>query len=450
MAPSDDLDEARHHVEQAQSALHDAEAAHRDSGPAFRRKARDGADPDARDELPDDWQEQQAAAAEVGDGTNPTKKADSKETRSNLDEFYQDPSDAVKKGMLDSKLKSDILGRPFVEVQRESGVKFRDYGDRITAPANIKADDMRAMVATAKEHGWPSIELKGPKRFKEAAWMEAQREGIKTKGFEPSPELVQRLQKEREDHPERFADLREHGDTDRFDTDRAVTARDRALPTQADTVERADAFLAKAGPDATVHRGGEGQPAPGEMRPWVKMNAAVANQPLLEDKTPGPGARNAHKMLEASGVLKVVQDQEAAGRPFEGKMGRTLSAVANASQYQPDSRDTVIDAEFTVIETRSAEAGRTPEALPSKEDRLALPAPTNDGVDHGSQVAQPKRPRPRPLSDENRKLLESGKQGQTRAQPVQTAERAPQAKPADKDAQAAAMALAIRRQQGRG
>lgn len=61
----------------------------------------------------------------------------------------------------------------------------------------IDDKDAKAIVALAKMRGWKSIELHGTLKEKDNMWLEAQRQGLPVKGYEPSAEMKAKWEAEK-------------------------------------------------------------------------------------------------------------------------------------------------------------------------------------------------------------------------------------------------------------
>lgn len=61
---------------------------------------------------------------------------------------------------------------------------FRDRGDKLVAFQNDPST-VASLVAIARHRGWSSLEVRGDDDFRREVWMEAQRFGLKTKGYRP-------------------------------------------------------------------------------------------------------------------------------------------------------------------------------------------------------------------------------------------------------------------------
>lgn len=102
-----------------------------------------------------------------------------------------------------------------LEISLASGFKFQDNGTQITCGSNpgdkFHPDDVYAMMRAAREKGWDSIKLTGTDEFKEAAWLEAQRQGVGVEGFSPSPELIAQWEQEKAENPDLYGPDQDHG-----------------------------------------------------------------------------------------------------------------------------------------------------------------------------------------------------------------------------------------------
>lgn len=88
----------------------------------------------------------------------------------------------------------------YVDVNNSRTVLFSDKGNKLTTSKNPDAQTVKDMVEVAKAKGWDSVKLKGNKDFKRMAFIELESQGIKSKGYSPTPEdlsMVERLREER-------------------------------------------------------------------------------------------------------------------------------------------------------------------------------------------------------------------------------------------------------------
>ena len=69
---------------------------------------------------------------------------------------------------------------------------FVDNGLALTTTSD-SPQVLRDMIAVAQHRGWQTITVIGTSAFKQAAWQEAQRQGLTVKGFKPSPLDVARV-----------------------------------------------------------------------------------------------------------------------------------------------------------------------------------------------------------------------------------------------------------------
>jgi hypothetical protein len=72
-------------------------------------------------------------------------------------------------------------------------------GHAVIEPENGKVDAQSAktMISLAKSHGWKDIEVTGKPEEKALLWLEAQRQGLEVKNYEPPAALKQQWEKER-------------------------------------------------------------------------------------------------------------------------------------------------------------------------------------------------------------------------------------------------------------
>ena len=113
---------------------------------------------------------------------------------SDLSERYN----VVERKFLDTKTNLRLTHRvDYVDSENGKTVLFTDKGSKLTTAKN---DPQTAadMVEVAKAKGWTTLKLSGNKEFKRQAWLAAESQGIKTKGYSPSPEDKAMLEKLRE------------------------------------------------------------------------------------------------------------------------------------------------------------------------------------------------------------------------------------------------------------
>lgn len=87
----------------------------------------------------------------------------------------------------------------YLDAENGKTVLFEDKGRRLTT-ARADAQTINDMLEVAKAKGWDSIKLTGDQEFKRMAYIHAESQGIRTRGYSPSPEdiaMVQRLRDER-------------------------------------------------------------------------------------------------------------------------------------------------------------------------------------------------------------------------------------------------------------
>jgi len=71
-------------------------------------------------------------------------------------------------------------------------VRFEDHGKKLSTSLEDRTVIVHMVdVAAAKQ--WDHIELTGTQAFRQMAWLEAESRGIRTKGYEPSPQDLQQL-----------------------------------------------------------------------------------------------------------------------------------------------------------------------------------------------------------------------------------------------------------------
>ncbi|MBP3221259.1 MAG: PriCT-2 domain-containing protein [Neisseriaceae bacterium] len=115
---------------------------------------------------------------------------------SDLSERYN----AVERKFLDTKTNLRLTHRvDYVDSENGKTVLFTDKGSKLTTAKN---DPQTAadMVEVAKAKGWTTLKLSGNREFKRQAWLAAESQGIKTKGYSPSPEdkaMLERMREER-------------------------------------------------------------------------------------------------------------------------------------------------------------------------------------------------------------------------------------------------------------
>ena len=79
-----------------------------------------------------------------------------------------------------------------------NALRFEDHGKKLSTPVEdrkVIAD----MVAVAAAKNWGTLELKGTETFKQLAWLEAESQGIQTKGYKPNERDLEQLEKLRQE-----------------------------------------------------------------------------------------------------------------------------------------------------------------------------------------------------------------------------------------------------------
>ena len=120
-----------------------------------------------------------------------TNKDDEKRKRFTLDNLL----DLVPKG---KELKKDEIIMPptlknkylevdgkFYSKDNERVLVFQDKGDKLATSTNDKKS-VQDMIEYAKAKQWQSLNLTGSKEFRREAWLQAESQGIKTKGYTPN------------------------------------------------------------------------------------------------------------------------------------------------------------------------------------------------------------------------------------------------------------------------
>lgn len=72
-------------------------------------------------------------------------------------------------------------------------LRFQDHGKKLSTSVEDRAV-IADMVAIAAAKNWSQIELKGTGSFRQTAWLEAESRGLRTKGYEPTPQDLQQLE----------------------------------------------------------------------------------------------------------------------------------------------------------------------------------------------------------------------------------------------------------------
>ncbi len=85
----------------------------------------------------------------------------------------------------------------YVDAKNSKTVLFTDKGSKLTTAKN-DPQTVADMIEVAKAKGWTTLKLSGNKEFKRQAWLAAESQGIKTRGYSPSPEDKVMLEKLRE------------------------------------------------------------------------------------------------------------------------------------------------------------------------------------------------------------------------------------------------------------
>lgn len=95
---------------------------------------------------------------------------------------------------------TDVQESPDGVYVRIGQTKLQDLGDQVRIHGKVTEPAIRAMLAKAADEWGSEIEVTGNKAFKDALWLEAQRQGIKVYDgsngelYKPSPEILARWQ----------------------------------------------------------------------------------------------------------------------------------------------------------------------------------------------------------------------------------------------------------------
>jgi hypothetical protein len=290
---------------------------------------------------------------------------------------------------------------------------FRDRGDKLVAFQNDPAT-ISSLVAIARHRGWSSLEVRGDDTFRREVWMEAQKLGIKVRGYKPKARDRDEASKQAQAKTEKVKGASHVGSRPRS-RDRQVTEQTSSAPTpppkaRPDFDKGVTGVLLEHG--AAPYRHKDGAP----LAPFVKLDIG-ASKPLEVWGVGLPAAVTAAKAKigdtltlrrEAVDHVEVLIDgpgapprdvrrnrwtatsQRSAGaKPARATRGATLAAaqarlavvetVARAKLVDPKDQAKVVAAAKNRISKHIAE-GRT------------FSTPT---------VADPKRSRDRPARDES-------------------------------------------------
>ncbi|KQW67032.1 hypothetical protein ASE17_20550 [Phenylobacterium sp. Root77] len=98
-------------------------------------------------------------------------------------------------------------GLAFFVDHRTKAPAFRDQGKRLTAE-RADAKTLRDMAAIARHRGWEEVTITGEPAFRRQAWMALKREGLETRGYQPSKRELQALNRSLEGRPASKPDRR--------------------------------------------------------------------------------------------------------------------------------------------------------------------------------------------------------------------------------------------------
>ena len=109
-----------------------------------------------------------------------------------LDLNYKIPPDSIKSRYI-------VADGQYLSAQNGTTVLFEDKGKSI-ATAKTDTQTINDMLEVAKAKGWDSIKLNGTKEFKQMMYVAAESQGIRTKGYAPTPAdlaLVEHLRQDK-------------------------------------------------------------------------------------------------------------------------------------------------------------------------------------------------------------------------------------------------------------
>ena len=109
-----------------------------------------------------------------------------------LDLNYKIPPDSIKSRYI-------VADGQYLSAQNGTTVLFEDKGKYI-ATAKTDTQTINDMLEVAKAKGWDSIKLNGTKEFKQMMYVAAESQGIRTKGYAPTPAdlaLVEHLRQDK-------------------------------------------------------------------------------------------------------------------------------------------------------------------------------------------------------------------------------------------------------------
>ena len=114
------------------------------------------------------------------------------EPRPVLDLNYKIPPDSIKSRYI-------VADGQYLSAKNGTTVLFEDSGKKIST-AKTDNQTIQDMLEVAKAKGWDSIKLNGTKEFKQMMYVAAESQGIRTKGYAPTPAdlaLVERLRQDK-------------------------------------------------------------------------------------------------------------------------------------------------------------------------------------------------------------------------------------------------------------
>ncbi|PIT55625.1 LPD7 domain-containing protein [Snodgrassella alvi] len=91
-----------------------------------------------------------------------------------------------------------VANGQYLSIKNGTTVLFEDKGRKISTP-RADAQTIRDMLEVAKAKGWDSIKLSGTPEFKSMMYVAAESQGIRTRGYKPTPAdlaLVEKLRSE--------------------------------------------------------------------------------------------------------------------------------------------------------------------------------------------------------------------------------------------------------------
>ena len=122
----------------------------------------------------------------------PSPRPSETEAKPVLDLNYKIPPDSIKSRYI-------VADGQYLSPENGTTVLFEDSGKKIST-AKTDTQTINDMLEVAKAKGWDSIKLNGTKEFKQMMYVAAESQGIRTKGYAPTPAdlaLVEHLRQDK-------------------------------------------------------------------------------------------------------------------------------------------------------------------------------------------------------------------------------------------------------------